>query len=106
MTSLGDTLPAEMGEVEQLRSLGDWLSGRPATPVAVTVTTSESWLRLSRRPPGGAVRAEVRRIVRGVVISRREVSVDEWVDALARVLADVATQNSNAREALSRLLGG
>ncbi len=49
--------------------------------------------------------AEIHTIVRGVVISRREVSIGEWVYTLAQLLNELAAQNSAARQSLSRLLG-
>lgn len=104
--TLGDTLPAGTVEVERDRSLSDRLSGRNGTAVAVTVTTPDVQLRLAHaKHRGGAVQAEVQRIVRGVVISRQQVGVDEWVRALAAVLSDLAARNRDAREALTRWLG-
>jgi hypothetical protein len=41
-----------------------------------------------------------------VVISRQELSVDEWVSALAAVVSDLAERNADARAALDRLLHG
>jgi len=43
--------------------------------------------------------------VRGVVISRQEVSVGEWTRLLAQHLTKVATENAEARAALAKLLG-
>jgi hypothetical protein len=105
--TLGDTLPAGIVDVQRDRSVSDRLSGRDGTAVAVTISTTDTRLHLahgSRR--GGAVTANVQRIVRGVVISRRDVDVDEWLRSLAAVVADLATRNAAAREALGRLLGG
>lgn len=105
--TLGDTLPAGMVEVERRRSVADRLAGRAGTAVGVTVTTPELRLLIShgtRR--GSGVHAEVHRVVRDVVISRREIGIDEWVGLLAQSLADLAARSSAARDALGRLLEG
>jgi hypothetical protein len=77
--ALGSALPAGMVEVERDRSMKDRLAGR-------------------------GVAAQVRRIVRGVVISRQDVSLEEWVQALAAELAGVAARDAAAADALHRLL--
>jgi hypothetical protein len=49
---------------------------------------------------------EIRQVVRGVVIKRRPAGIDEWLVALAGVLAELAQRSARARAALSDLLGG
>jgi hypothetical protein len=49
--------------------------------------------------------ATVAREVRGVVISRQEISVAEWTQLLAQYLAQLAAESADARLALSKLLG-
>jgi hypothetical protein len=44
--------------------------------------------------------------VRGIVISRRTVGVDEWLHALAEDLTRVAARDATARVASERLLSG
>jgi hypothetical protein len=78
------------------------MNGRPGTPVSLTVTTPDEQLVLGQARHG--VTGEIRQIVRGVTIRRRTVGVDEWLVALAGVLAKLATGSAAAREALSRLL--
>jgi hypothetical protein len=105
--SLTEMLPAGMVAVQRTRSVSDRISGRDGTPVTITVTSPE--LRLGLTHPkhrNAAVKAELQRVVRGVVIARQEVTVEEWIAALAKVLTDIAARNSVARQALSRLLGG
>jgi hypothetical protein len=105
--TLGDTLPAGMVEVRRSRTLSDRIRGRGGSPVAVDVNAPETRLSLEVDPRSGVgARAEVRRVVRGVVISRQELSVDEWVSALAAVVSDLAERNADARAALDRLLNG
>jgi hypothetical protein len=98
---LGDALPAGMVEVERRRSLADRMAGRAGDPVKLTVTTDDQELELQ---PGG--RGEIRQIVHGVVIKRRKVGADEWLTALAGVLASLAQRSAAARAALTNLLGG
>jgi hypothetical protein len=100
---LGDALPPGMVEVERKRSLADRMNGREGTPVSLTVTTPESQLVLSQQKHG--VAAEVRQIVRGVTIKRSTVGIDEWLVALAGVLAKLAGSSAAARDALTDLLG-
>ena len=100
--TLGDALPAGMVEVEHKRSVADRVSGRPGTPVAVLVRTPERQLELREGRHG--VQAEVRTVVRDVVISRKQVALDEWLKVLAEELNKLADRDANARDALSRLL--
>jgi len=100
-TVLGDALPPGMVEVEYKRTLADRMGGRLGQPVRLTVTTEGQQLELDA---GG--RAEVRQIVHNVVIKRNKVGVDEWLTALAEVLAGLASRNAAARAALTNLLGG
>ncbi|MEV6849404.1 hypothetical protein [Actinoplanes sp. NPDC051411] len=95
---LGDALPPGMVEVERKRSLADRMNGREGTPVALTVTTPDEQLVLR------ASAGEVRQIVRGVTIKRSTVGVEEWLVALAGVLAKLASRNAAARNALENLL--
>ena len=90
-------------EIEYRRSMGDRVNGRPGQPVAVRVFGGDRQLELRQGKRG--VDAEIRKVVRDVVISRKQVSLDEWLAGLAEVLTEVATRSAAARDALSRLLG-
>ena len=61
-----------------------------------------------RRPPvrGGRPVAEVCREVRGVVLSRENVPLQEWATRLAGALVQHAEDNAEAAEALRRLVTG
>jgi hypothetical protein len=98
--TLGDALPEGMVEVERKRGL----FGRGGQATSVLVRTPDRHLELRAGKHGG-VEAEIRQVVRGVVISRRQVGVDEWLTAFAEVLNGIAAQDAAAREALSRLFG-
>jgi hypothetical protein len=102
--TLGDALPAGMVEVGRRRSMADRVSGRPGTPVSVLVRTPERQLEL--RDGRHGVEAEIRTVVRDVVIRRKQVAIDEWLKFLAEELNKLADRDATAREALSRLLDG
>jgi len=84
-----------MVEVERKRSLADRMAGREGAPVSLTVTTPDEQLVLRREAHG--VAGEIRQIVRGVTIKRRTVGVDEWLIALAGVLARALRRDPEER---------
>jgi hypothetical protein len=100
--ALGSALPEGMVEVERDRSMKDRLAGRPGTAVALRVNGADRELELRQTSRG--VAAQIRHIVRGVVISRQEATLDEWVQALAAELAGVAQRDAAAADALRRLM--
>lgn len=102
--TLGDALPDGMVEVEYRRSMSDRVSGRPGQAIAVKVHGTERQLELRQGKRG--VDAEVRTVVRDVVISRKTIGIDEWLRLLAEELEKLAERDASAREALARLLGG
>jgi hypothetical protein len=102
--TLGDSLPAGMVDIERKRTMADRVGGREGQPVALRVTTEDRQLELTAAKHGG-VKAEIRQIVRGVAISRKEVGIDEWLTALADALTKLASRDTTAREALERLFG-
>jgi hypothetical protein len=99
---LGDALPEGMVEVDHRRSMADRMSGKPGQAVAVRVHTPERELELRQGRRGG-VEAEVRNVVRGVVISRKQIGIDEWLTILAQELNALAARDAAARNALTRL---
>ncbi|WP_329051449.1 hypothetical protein OG738_04475 [Amycolatopsis sp. NBC_01488] len=103
--TLGSALPPGMVEVSRHRTFADRVAGRDGQAVAVKVNTPDRVLVLSTAKHGG-VAAEIHQVVRGVVISRKEAAVDDWLTALAQELTSLASKDARARDALSRLLGG
>ncbi|NYJ07242.1 hypothetical protein [Petropleomorpha daqingensis] len=101
--SLADALPEGVVDVDHDRTMGDRLAGRPGTPTALRLTFPER--RLSLTATRGWPEAEVQQVVRGVVLSRKQVPVEEWVRTLAAELTDLAARNASARAALAALLG-
>jgi hypothetical protein len=101
--SFADALPEGMVGVDHSRTMGDRLAGRPGTPTALRLTFPDR--RLSLTATRGWPEAEVAQVVRGVVLSRKQVPVEEWVRVLAGELTDLAARNAAARAALATLLG-
>jgi hypothetical protein len=101
--TIGDLLPAGMVEVERERSLSDRMAGRSGRATAISLHLGERTLEL--RAVRGRLVATAAQEVRGVVISRREITVAEWAQLLANYLAAIARESAEAREALGRLLG-
>jgi hypothetical protein len=55
---------------------------------------------------GAGVEARRAKLVRGVVLKTEELSLDEWLGALAQDLADEAQSSEHAQRALQQLLAG
>ena len=102
--TVADLLPVGMVEVDRERTMKDRMAGREGRATAIRVRLGERTLELVTRR-GGLV-ATVAREVRGVVISRQEISVAEWTQLLAQYLAQLAAESADARLALAKLLGG
>ncbi|OXM64855.1 hypothetical protein [Amycolatopsis vastitatis] len=103
--TLGSALPPGMVEVARRRTFADRVAGRDGQAVSVRVNTPDRVLVLRTSEHGG-VAAEIHHVVRGVVISRKQTTVDDWLEALAQELTALAEKDTKARAALSRLLGG
>ncbi|WP_067813214.1 hypothetical protein [Actinomadura kijaniata] len=103
-TTLGDALPPGCVTVERARSLGDRMRGRDGRVSRVIVRLGDTTLYLTdtrdRFVP------EVHHEVRGVVLSREQVSIDAWVAELTRELVAYADANARAAAALRRLISG
>jgi hypothetical protein len=102
--SLGNALPPDCVTVERERSMSDRMRGRPGEVSKVTVRLGDQVLALAMRAGGAG--AEICREVRGVVLSRQPVGLQEWVDELARALVSHAQHNAHAAEALRKLVAG
>lgn len=100
--NLVDSLPAGAVKVERKRSVSDRMAGREGTVAALDVALGEQ--RLSLRADRGRMVGEICKEVRGIVLSRREVGLDEWIDALAQALAEAAASSARARQAIEKFL--
>lgn len=100
--SLVDFLPPGAVRVRRRRSVADRLAGRAGSVTELDVVLGEH--RLLLRRDGASPAWEIRKEVRGIVLSRRQVGLDAWIDVLARSLADAAVASARAREAVERFL--
>jgi hypothetical protein len=102
--SLGDSLPPGCVTVERERSMSDRMRGREGSVSKITIRLGEQVLTLGTSR--GAPVAEICHEVRGVVLSRQPVPLDQWAAELARALISYAEQNAGAAQALRRLVAG
>ena len=102
--SLSGALPADCVQIDRDRSLADRMQGRPGQVSRITVRLGDQMMTLGVR--GGRPSAEICREVRGVVLSRQPVGVQEWAGELARALVQHAQQNAQAAQALRKLVLG
>ncbi len=103
-TSLGEALPPDYVTVERERSMSDRMRGRPGEISKVAVRLGDQVMTLAVK--NGRPTAEVCREVRGVVLSRQSVPLQEWAGALASALMRHAQSSAKAAEALRRLVIG
>jgi hypothetical protein len=93
---LEDALPAQT----EVRRRSKGFLSREKVVDAIDVRLGEDRYTLSR--DGEATRAKE---VRGVVIRRETVGLDDWVTGLALQLRELAASSAQARAALDRLVG-
>jgi hypothetical protein len=103
--ALVQALPPGMVEIGYERSVADRLSRRPGRAVRLVVHGEDRDLELGERRDG-RITAQLQQVVRGVVISRRSIGVEEWLQALAEDITRAAARDTAARQALERLLRG
>jgi hypothetical protein len=102
--SLSEALPPGTVSVERERTVSDRMRGRPGEVSKVVVRLGDQvmTLSISRGQPA----AEICREVRGVVLSRQPVPLNEWTAALAAALVMHAERNAVAAQALRKLVAG
>jgi hypothetical protein len=103
-TGLAETLPPGAVRLERKRSLADRAAGREGRVESVDVTLGEQrlTLRLAKHGPVGEICKEVR----GIVLSRQQVTLDVWIEALSNAIAETARSNARARAVLQRFVLG
>lgn len=102
--SLVETLPPECVTVERQRSVADRMRGRLGEVSTVVIRLGDLVLTLAVRH--GQPVAEVRKEVRGVVLSRQQIPLQEWTAMLAKALVEQAERNAGAARALRKLVTG
>ena len=102
--SLSEALPPGYVTVERERSMSDRMRGRPGEVSKVAVKLGDQIMTLAVKH--GRPTTEICREVRGVVLSRQNVPLQQWASALASALVVHAENNAQAAEALRRLVTG
>ena len=102
--SLSEALPPDYVTVERERSMSDRMHGRPGEISKVVVRLGDQIMTLAVKK--GRPVAEICREVRGVVLSRESVPLQQWASTLASALVAHAESNAQAAEALRRLVLG
>ena len=102
--SLSEALPPDYVTVERERSMSDRMRGRPGEISRVEVKLGDQVMTLAVK--NGQPAAEICRQVRGVVLSRQPVPLQQWAGALASALMSHAESNAQAAEALRKLVIG
>ena len=101
---LGEALPADYVTVDRDRTMSDRMKGRPGEISKIVVRLGDLQMTLGVR--NGQPVAEICRAVRGVVLSRQTVPVQEWAATLAGALVSHAEQNAQTAQALRKLVAG
>ena len=102
--SLSEALPPGYVTVERERSMSDRMRGRPGEVSKVAIRLGDQLMTLEVK--SGQPTAEICREVRGVVLSRQNVPLQQWASALASALVLHAENNAQAAQALRRLVTG
>lgn len=102
--SLSEALPPGYVTVERERSMSDRMRGRPGEISKVIVRIGDRVMTLAVK--NGQPVGEICREVRGVVLSRESVPLQQWAGALANALVAHAESNAQAAEALRRMVLG
>ena len=102
--SLSEALPPGTVTVDRKRSASDRMRGRPGEVSQIVVRLGDQVMTLS--VSRGQPAAEICREVRGVVLSRTPVPLNEWTAALAAALVTHAERNAVAAQALRKLVAG
>ena len=102
--SLSEALPPGYVTVERERSMSDRMRGRPGEISKLAIRLGDQLMTLEVK--NGQPAAEICREVRGVVLSRQNVPLQQWASALASALVLHAENNAQAAQALRRLVTG
>lgn len=69
----------------------------------ILVTLGDYQYRISRERQGPVVTQRAK-VVRGIVLKTDQIPMEQWIEELAGALAQIATNNAQARIALERFL--
>ena len=104
-STLAESMPAGMVQIERKTSMSDRLRGREGTVVGTSLRLGEQRFILQRKAIGAPSQAMIAHEVGGIVLSRTEVSLADWSQALTRALAQLAQHNAGLAHTLQRLSG-
>ena len=102
--SLSEALPPGYVTVERERTMSDRMRGRPGEVSKVAVKLGDQVMTLGVK--NSQPTAEICREVRGVVLSRQSVPLQQWAGTLSGALVVHAQSNAQAAQALRRLVTG
>jgi hypothetical protein len=91
-------------ELERKRSMADRMAGRSGRVERAEISLGDE--RLVLTTTRGRLVPEVLKVVRGVVLSRTQVEMEEWARRLAEAITARARSDARARAALERLVVG
>lgn len=101
--TVGELLPPGLVEIDRERSMKDRMAGREGKATSMRLLLGDRTLELTAAH--GRLVATSAHTVRGVVISKQEISVAEWTRQLAQYLAQLAADSAASKAALAKLLG-
>lgn len=102
-SSLAAALPPGSVVLERKRSMADRMAGRDGRVQRAEVSLDDGQRLVLTLAHGHPV-AEVAKVVRGVVLSRTPVELEDWARRLAEAMAHRARSDARAREVLQRLV--
>ncbi|WP_405587571.1 hypothetical protein [Streptomyces sp. NBC_01190] len=102
--SLAEALPPGSVTFDRKRTVSDRLAGRNGKVEKLEVSLDDRRLILTLAH--GHPQGEVATVVRGVVLSRKPVALDEWARELATAVGRRAQSDARARAALQKLVLG
>ncbi len=106
LNTLVSALPPHILTVERERGLRLLRRGQAAAVTAVTIEVGDRRFQLRRPEPTAVPTATVEHVVRGIVLSRDELSLTEWVEALGRELTLAAAKDAGIARAIDVLISG
>lgn len=104
LEALALKLTASLPENTSVTRAG-WMLSSKRPVQELTVRFDNAHLQIVREKHG-SFRAQVMKVVRGVVLKTSEIPVDQWIVELSQQLAEVAERNATTRRALNKFVIG
>ena len=103
VTKVSGILPAAMLQVTYQRTVSDRVARRPGMPTRILMKFEDRMVEMELES-ASRVKCHVNQVVRGVTISRREVSPQQFFDIVAEEFVNLAAHSHAARVALERMI--